>query len=270
MSFKYTSRHHGCYAAQVPHRTTYVVLTLSLLIRPVWPSTYEELVSLSQKKNPGFPQKPQFGITASLIHSVPSRPSDLLFELHCARVLRAGRIQRTSQTFVALVVQSLTSCAACTFTGWVSKGSVRWQCRMSQVTACVSCPLHDVHPTFFLPPSPHCLAPRLVLPFVLCKDGCCRQRCWNTNFGPNSFFHQTPTPHICVVKMISDVGIILSHIYIHVRVDPPPPSAGVRSTPPPPYIVPPTLALHRRHVRKYAQFSSLLKKRVSQIYNHFL
>ena len=29
---------------------TYVVLTLSLLIRPVWPSTYDELVSLSQKK----------------------------------------------------------------------------------------------------------------------------------------------------------------------------------------------------------------------------
>ena len=51
MSFKYTSRHHGWYAAQVPHGTTYVVLTLSLLIRPVWPSTYEELVSLSKKKN---------------------------------------------------------------------------------------------------------------------------------------------------------------------------------------------------------------------------
>ena len=50
MSFKYTSRHHGWYAAQVPHGTTYVVLTLSLLIRPVWPSTYDELVSLSQKK----------------------------------------------------------------------------------------------------------------------------------------------------------------------------------------------------------------------------
>ena len=28
----------------------YVVLTLSLLIRPVWPSTYEELVSLSKTK----------------------------------------------------------------------------------------------------------------------------------------------------------------------------------------------------------------------------
>ena len=50
MSFKYTSRHHGWYAAQVSHRTTYVVLTLSLLIRPVWPSTYDELVSLSKKK----------------------------------------------------------------------------------------------------------------------------------------------------------------------------------------------------------------------------
>ena len=50
MSFKYTSRHHGWYAAQVSHGTTYVVLTLSLLIRPVWPSTYDELVSLSKKK----------------------------------------------------------------------------------------------------------------------------------------------------------------------------------------------------------------------------
>ena len=50
MSSKYTSRHHGWYAAQVPHGTTYVVLTLSSLIRPVWPSAYEEIVSLSQKK----------------------------------------------------------------------------------------------------------------------------------------------------------------------------------------------------------------------------
>ena len=46
------SRHHGWYAAQVSHGTTYAVLTLSLLIRPVWPSTYEELVSLSQKRKP--------------------------------------------------------------------------------------------------------------------------------------------------------------------------------------------------------------------------
>ena len=37
-------------ATAVSHGTTYVVLTLSLLIRPVWPSTYDELVSLSQKK----------------------------------------------------------------------------------------------------------------------------------------------------------------------------------------------------------------------------
>ena len=50
MSFTYTSHHHGWYAAQVSHGTTYVVLTLSLLIRPVWPSNYQELVSLSQKK----------------------------------------------------------------------------------------------------------------------------------------------------------------------------------------------------------------------------
>ena len=26
-------------------------------------------------------------------------------------------------------------------------------------------------------------------PFVLCTDGCCRQRCRNTNFGPENFFH---------------------------------------------------------------------------------
>ena len=38
----------------VPHGTAYVVLTLSLLIRPVWPSTYEELVSLIKKKKNGF------------------------------------------------------------------------------------------------------------------------------------------------------------------------------------------------------------------------
>ena len=51
MSFKYTSRHQWWYAAtQESHGTTYVVLTLSLLIRPVWPSTYDELVSLIQKK----------------------------------------------------------------------------------------------------------------------------------------------------------------------------------------------------------------------------
>ena len=49
MSFKYTSLHHGWYATQAPHGTTYVVLKLSLLFRPDWPSTYEELVSLSKK-----------------------------------------------------------------------------------------------------------------------------------------------------------------------------------------------------------------------------
>ena len=32
VSFKYTSRHHELYAAQVLHGTTYVVLTLSLLV----------------------------------------------------------------------------------------------------------------------------------------------------------------------------------------------------------------------------------------------
>ena len=40
-------------------------------------------------------------------------------------------------------------------------------------------------------------------PFVLCKDGCCHQRRWNTKFGPENFFHEKIFPHICVVKMIS-------------------------------------------------------------------
>ena len=40
-------------------------------------------------------------------------------------------------------------------------------------------------------------------PFVLCKDGCCHQRRWNTNFGPENFFQEKFFPHICVVKMIS-------------------------------------------------------------------
>ena len=51
MSFKYASHRHWWYAIQASHGTTYVVLTLSLLIRPVWPSTYDELVSLRLKKN---------------------------------------------------------------------------------------------------------------------------------------------------------------------------------------------------------------------------
>ena len=62
--------------------------------RPVTPAA-------SGGPEPRFPQKPQFGITASLIHSVQCRalpPVRWLFEVHCARVLRAGRIQRTSQT----------------------------------------------------------------------------------------------------------------------------------------------------------------------------
>ena len=40
-------------------------------------------------------------------------------------------------------------------------------------------------------------------PFVLCKDGCCHQRRWNTNFGPENFFQEKNFPHICVVKIIS-------------------------------------------------------------------
>ena len=31
-------------------------------------------------------------------------------------------------------------------------------------------------------------------PFDLCKGGCCRQRCRNTNFGPKNFFHQKSPP----------------------------------------------------------------------------
>ena len=35
-------------------------------------------------------------------------------------------------------------------------------------------------------------------PFVLCKDRCCRQRRWNTNFGPENFFHEKNfPPHMC-------------------------------------------------------------------------
>ena len=45
---------------QVPNQnpTTNPLLTLSLLIRPVWPSTYDELVSLSQKKKQQIPAPP--------------------------------------------------------------------------------------------------------------------------------------------------------------------------------------------------------------------
>ena len=50
MSFKYTSHHHWWYATQESHGATYVVLTLSLLIRLVWPSTYDELVVSDKKK----------------------------------------------------------------------------------------------------------------------------------------------------------------------------------------------------------------------------
>ena len=49
MSFKYTSHRLWWYAIQASHGTAYVVLTLSLLIWPVWPSTYDELVSPRQK-----------------------------------------------------------------------------------------------------------------------------------------------------------------------------------------------------------------------------
>ena len=72
MSFKYTSRHHGWYAAQVSHGTTYVVLTLSLLIRPVWPSTCVELVSLSKKKQKKDIADDSFGTKLQPLQSHPN------------------------------------------------------------------------------------------------------------------------------------------------------------------------------------------------------
>ena len=50
-------------------------------------------------------------------------------------------------------------------------------------------------------------------PFVLCKDGCCRQRRRNTNFGPEKCFsRKNVPPHMCSQNDQRDVGIILSHI----------------------------------------------------------
>ena len=51
-------------------------------------------------------------------------------------------------------------------------------------------------------------------PFVLCKNGCWRQRRRNTNFGPKKFFPPLippPPPHLSSQNDQRDVGIILSH-----------------------------------------------------------
>ena len=81
-------------------------------------------------------------------------------------------------------------------------------------------------------------------PFVLCKNGCWRQRRRNTNFGPKKFFPPKippPPPHLSSQNDQRDVGIILSH---RCWVDPPPPPVtaakeggrvgkmGLRVTPP--------------------------------------
>ena len=62
-------------------------------------------------------------------------------------------------------------------------------------------------------------------PFVLCKNGCWRQRHRNTKFGPKKFFstnNSPPPPHLSSQNDQRDVGIILSH---RCWVDPPPPPA---------------------------------------------
>ena len=63
-------------------------------------------------------------------------------------------------------------------------------------------------------------------PFVLCKDGCCRQRRRNTNFGLENFFHEKMFPHICVVKMISATWGSFRAMYVGVGPPPPPGTAG--------------------------------------------
>ena len=75
-------------------------------------------------------------------------------------------------------------------------------------------------------------------PFVLCKNGCWRQRHRNTKFGPKKFFPAIippPPPHLSSQNDQRDVGIILSH---RCWVEPPPPPARQvghpRPEPPPP------------------------------------
>ena len=64
-------------------------------------------------------------------------------------------------------------------------------------------------------------------PFVLCKNGCWRQRHRNTKFGPKKFFPPIippPPPHLSSQNDQRDVGIILSH---RCWVPPPPPARQV-------------------------------------------
>ena len=76
-------------------------------------------------------------------------------------------------------------------------------------------------------------------PFVLCKNGCWRQRRRNTKFGSKKVFstNNSPSPpHLSSQNDQRDVGIILSH---RCWVDPPPPPRHGRSgtpalNPPPP------------------------------------
>ena len=67
-------------------------------------------------------------------------------------------------------------------------------------------------------------------PFVLCKNGCWRRRCRNTNFGLKKFFPpmMPPSPHLSSQNDQRDVGIILSHrCWVH----PPPPGTAGRAPP---------------------------------------
>ena len=62
-------------------------------------------------------------------------------------------------------------------------------------------------------------------PFVLCKNGCWRQRRRNTNVGPKKFFPPIiPPPHLSSQNDQHHMGIILSH---RCWVDPPPPARQV-------------------------------------------
>ena len=71
-------------------------------------------------------------------------------------------------------------------------------------------------------------------PFVSCKDGCCRQRRRNTNFGPENFFsRKNVPPHMCSQNDQRDVGIILSHVCWS-RTPPPPPARQVGQPQPTP------------------------------------
>ena len=76
-------------------------------------------------------------------------------------------------------------------------------------------------------------------PFVLCKNGCWRQRHRNTKFGLKKFFPPIipPPPHLSNQNDQRDVGFILSH---RCWVDPPPPARQVGH--PRPELPPPVTA----------------------------